>query len=92
MSRKSNETLNFERITRDYAPSHDVFSEDEHLVHRCKEALATLPPEDQKLFILYAEVGSIREVSRRLNSSPSTLHYRIERIRKTIKAKIINNQ
>ncbi len=90
MSRKSNEALEFERIIQDYAPVRDIFSEDEHIEYLCKEALATLSPTDQRLFILYAELGSIREVARRIGMSQSTLHYRIDKIRKNLKKKILN--
>lgn len=90
MSRKSKETHAFERTVADYAPIEDIFSEDDHIVYRCKKALSTLSPADQRLFILYAELGTIREMARLLKMSPSTLHYRIARIRKRIIEKINN--
>ena len=90
MSRKSKETHAFERTLAEYAPVEDIFSEDEHLAYLCKKALSTLSPADQQLFILYAELGTIRETARRLNMSTSTLHYRIGRIRKFIIEKIQN--
>lgn len=88
MSRKNKETYEFERIIAEYAPTRDIFSEDEHLEYLCKKALSMLPHADQQLFILYAETGNIREAARILNISPSTLHYRIDRIRKEIKKRL----
>lgn len=91
MSRKSKEVLDFERIIAEYQPQDDVFCEDDTVVARCKQALAALPPRDQRLFILYAEVGSIREVSRRLGMSPSTVQYRIFKIKKRLRMQVMNN-
>lgn len=88
MTRKNKEIRDFERIIEDYAPSSDIFSEDEQLEHRCKKALSTLPPADRRLFILFAETGSIRELSRHLQISHSTLHYRIGRIRTEIRKRL----
>ena len=90
MSRKNDEALEFDRVAEDYAPRRDVFSEEEHLAYLSKEALATLSPGDRELFILYAELGSYRETARYVGLSPSTLHYRIAKIRKKLKKKILH--
>ncbi len=85
MGCKDKTTRYFERIASDYAPSDDIFSEDDPRVGRCKRALASLPAEDQKLFILYVEIGSVRKLSRKLRVSHSTLQYRINKIRRLLR-------
>lgn len=59
---------------------------------RCTRAVASLPEADRELFMQYVEAGGIRPLARRRGLRPSTLHYRIDRIREKLKKTITNNQ
>lgn len=88
MARKSDPIRYFARICEEYRPNEDPFSEDDQVIVACKAALAKLPDEERRLFILYAEVGNIRKIARILKMSPSTLQYRIARIRKRLQKQV----
>lgn len=66
----------------DYRP--DARTDNDELF-RLKKAMNTLlPPEDLALFIIYAEVKSLRRMAEALNVSKSTMRNEIDRIRKRI--------
>lgn len=76
-----------DEVPQKWEPAPDADESDE----RCRRAVATLPPEERNLFLRYVEAGGLRNLSRSLGVSVSTLHYRIEKIRQTLKKKITNN-
>lgn len=91
MPRKSDPIRYWRGIVAEYQPQEDIFCDDSPIEARCKKALAALPDADRELFILYAEIGNIRKLSRMLKMSSSTVQYRITRIRKRLQRQVLNN-
>ena len=52
-------------LDEEYTASKGVFDEDDARVRRCKAALRRLSDSDRRLFILYADSGSVRKLSDR---------------------------
>ncbi|WP_295878794.1 sigma factor-like helix-turn-helix DNA-binding protein [uncultured Alistipes sp.] len=74
----------FHLIEEEYTASKGVFDEDDARVRRCKDALRRLSGVDRRLFILYAESGSVRKMSQMLGVSKSTVQNRVTEIRRKI--------
>ena len=72
-------------LDEEYTASKGVFDEDDARVRRCKAALRKLSDADRRLFILYAETGSVRKLSHTLGVSKSTVQNRISEIRRKLK-------
>lgn len=72
-------------LEEEYTARKGVFDEDDARVRRCKDALRRLSDADRRLFILYAESGSVRKMSQMLGVSKSTVQNRISEIRRKIK-------
>lgn len=66
----------------------DIFVERSERLEQCVKALSFLSEDERRLFILYAETGSLEKLSRIIGISKSTLQYRIFAIRKKIKDNI----
>lgn len=71
-------------LDEEYTASKGVFDEDNARVRRCKDALRRLSDADRRLFILYAESGSVRKMSQMLGVSKSTVQNRVTEIRRKI--------
>lgn len=69
----------------EYTASKGVFDEDDARVRRCKAALRKLSDSDRRLFILYADTGSVRKLSQTLGVSKSTVQNRVSEIRRKLK-------
>lgn len=75
-------------LDEEYTASKGVFDEDDARVRRCKAALRRLSDADRRLFILYAETGSVRKLSHTLGVSKSTVQNRVSEIRRKLKKSI----
>ena len=83
--------INMKRILEDYLPDDDVMSEEEFRVNAIKHIIYDkLSETDKRVILLYAELGSQREVGRKLGVSASTVNILIRRIREDI-LKYFNN-
>jgi DNA-directed RNA polymerase specialized sigma subunit len=74
-------------IMNDYKPNYSIFSEDEHKMFLIKKALLKLSEADRIIFILYAELGSLRKTGKALGVSHTTAYKQI----KMIKEQILND-
>lgn len=72
-------------LDEEYTASKGVFDEDDARVRRCKAALRRLSESDRRLFILYADTGSVRKLSHTLGVSKSTVQNRVSEIRRKLK-------
>lgn len=72
-------------LDEEYTASKGVFDEDDARVRRCKAALRRLSDSDRRLFILYADTGSVRKLSHTLGVSKSTVQNRVSEIRRKLK-------
>ncbi|WP_406539148.1 sigma factor-like helix-turn-helix DNA-binding protein [Fibrobacter sp.] len=80
------------RILEDYLPDDDIMSEEEFRVNAIKHIIYDkLSETDKRVILLYAELGSQREVGRKLGVSASTVNILIKRIREDI-LKYFKNQ
>ncbi len=84
--------INMKRILEDYLPDDDIMSEEEFRVNAIKHIIYDkLSETDKRVILLYAELGSQREVGRKLGVSASTVNILIKRIREDI-LKYFKNQ
>ena len=72
-------------LDEEYTASKGVFDEDDARVRHCKAALRRLSDSDRRLFILYADSGSVRKLSHILGVSKSTVQNRVSEIRRKLK-------
>ena len=72
-------------LDEEYTTCKGVFDEDDARVRRCKAALRRLSDADRRLFILYADTGSVRKLSQMLGVSKSTVQNRVSEIRRKLK-------
>lgn len=72
-------------LDEEYTACKGVFDEDDARVRRCKTALRKLSDSDRRLFILYADTGSVRKLSQMLGASKSTVQNRVSEIRRKLK-------
>ena len=75
-------------ILADYDLRPDMMTEDRDEVLRLKRALARLPEPDRRIVVLYAELGRLRRLARRLGVSRATAHNRVRRIQATIREEV----
>ena len=61
-----------------------MFDDDDLRVKKSKVALRALSDTDRRIFVLYAETGSVRKLSEILGVSKSTVQNRVKDIRKKI--------
>lgn len=73
------------RAWREYMAQSD---EDDDRSLAIKEALRTLPPDEQALFILYTEVESYRTLAKLFGVSRTTILNKVADIKKKIKQKV----
>ena len=77
---------NYKAIEADYAYNGDVMCEDSEVVRRYKYILDNcLDIADKKIFVLYTDRGSFREVAEKLGCSHETLRQEVKRIRQRMK-------
>ena len=73
------------RILEEYLPDDDLFSTEDERVNALKHIIyEKLSETDKRVILLYAELGSQREVGRKLGVSASTVNILIKRIRNEI--------
>lgn len=73
------------RILEEYLPDDDLFSVEDERVNALKHIIYDkLSETDKRVILLYAELGSQREVGRKLGVSASTVNILIKRIRNEI--------
>lgn len=80
-----NRHIRLRLLDEEYTASKGVFDEDDARVRRCKAALRRLSDSDRRLFILYADTGSVRMLSQMLGVSKSTVQNRVSEIRRELK-------
>lgn len=72
----------------DYLPgTAGIFDDEDERVRSAKRAVAALDPWERRLFVAYMETGSLSELSRLLQVSKSTLHYRLHKVIEKVKEK-----
>lgn len=74
----------FTRMRQEYAYNGTIFDKDGPKVRAAKLALSRLDVADQAIFILYAELGSIRKLGELLGISRGCAHKEIKRIRQEL--------
>lgn len=73
------------RILEEYLPDDDLFSAEDERMNALKHIIyEKLSETDKRVILLYAELGSQREVGRKLGVSASTVNILIKRIRNEI--------
>lgn len=77
--------MNLRQAMKDYEPQDSIWSNDDFNMTRLKTAVWQLPEELKRVMILYAEVGSQREVGKMLGVSPSTICNLLKDIKRQIK-------
>lgn len=77
--------MNLRQAMKDYEPQNSIWSNDDEKMTRLKTAVWQLPEEYKRVMILYAEVGSQREVGKILGVSPSTVCNLLKIIKQLIK-------
>lgn len=75
-------------IQEDYDLHPDMMSGDRDELLRIKRAIAHLEEPDRRIIVLYAELGSLRRLARRLGVSRSTAHNRVRRIQAAIREEV----
>ena len=88
-SRASAEQRSWTEILQDYGLAPYVMADDGEEMLRIKGALSRLSEPDRRIIVLYAELGNIRGLARRLGVSRSTAHNRVKRIQALIKADVL---
>lgn len=73
-----------EMIMEDYKPDNSIWTDDDDMMIRIKEAVQSLSDADRIIFILYCETGSLREVGKILGVSHTTCFKAIKEIKKQI--------
>lgn len=77
--------INMKRILEEYLPDDDLFSVEDARMNALKHIIyEKLSETDKRVILLYAELGSQREVGRKLGVSASTVNILIKRIRNEI--------
>ena len=77
--------INMKRILEEYLPDDDLFSVEDERMNALKHIIyEKLSETDKRVILLYAELGSQREVGRKLGVSASTVNILIKRIRNEI--------
>lgn len=72
------------KLMEEYKPNYDIFCEDGELVTRIKEEVQKLSEPDRIIFIMYCEMGSLREVAKKLGVSHTTIFKFIKNIKQRI--------
>lgn len=73
--------MNVNVLIEEYKPNEDIFDGDSEDVRIIKEAVAELPPADKIIFLLYAEMGSLRMVGKKIGVSHTIVYKQIKLIR-----------
>ena len=82
---------NINEILEDYSPNEDIFNEESDLVSICKKYIySELTEAEKRVIILYAELGTQRDVARLLGVSAASINIYIKKIRKKLAKKIID--
>ena len=75
---------NIKELIDEYKPDYSIFTDDDDLMIKIKEAVQNLSDADRIIFILYCETGSLREVGKILGVSHTTCFKTIKEIKKQI--------
>jgi DNA-directed RNA polymerase specialized sigma subunit len=76
--------IDMRKLMEEYKPNYDIFCEDGELVTRIKEEVQKLSEPDRIIFIMYCEMGSLREVAKKLGVSHTTIFKFIKNIKQRI--------
>ena len=76
--------IDIRKLMEEYKPNYDIFCEDGELVTRIKEEVQKLSEPDRIIFIMYCEMGSLREVAKKLGVSHTTIFKFIKNIKQRI--------
>lgn len=79
----------WDEIAADFDLHPDMMTDDREELLRLKEAIARLSEPDRRIIVLYAELGSLRQLARRLGVSRGTAHGRVKAIQAQIKADLL---
>lgn len=75
------------KIELEYLPDNSIWSEEDAKINSIKNRIFNrLDITDRRILILYAELNSLRKVSKILHVSPTTLLYRLNKIRNILKS------
>lgn len=75
---------NIKELIDEYKPDHSIFTDDDDMMIKIKEAVQRLSDADRIIFILYCETGSLREVGKVLGVSHTTVFKAIKDIKQRI--------
>lgn len=75
---------NIKELIDEYKPDYSIFTDDDDLMIKIKEAVQNLSDADRIIFILYCETGSLREVGKILGVSHTTVFKAIKDIKQRI--------
>lgn len=76
--------IDMRKLMEEYKPNYDIFCEDGELVTHIKEEVQKLSEPDRIIFIMYCEMGSLREVAKKLGVSHTTIFKFIKNIKQRI--------
>ncbi len=81
----SEKIINMTRILQEYLPDDSLFTEEDERMLRLKHIIYDcLSETDKRVILLYAELGSQRDVGEKLGVSASTVNILIRKIRQKI--------
>lgn len=75
---------NIKELIDEYKPDYSIFTDDDDMMIKIKEAVQRLSDADRIIFILYCETGSLREVGKVLGVSHTTVFKAIKDIKQRI--------
>lgn len=73
--------VDINRLLEEYKPSANIFDDDSDEIRILKECIMNLPPADRIIFLLYTELGSLREVGKKIGVSHTIVYKQIKQIR-----------
>lgn len=93
--KEENRKWDIKALHKEYAPPRNddlLFTDEEERTIVLKEIISTLPSYDQTIFFIYCELGSLREVAKRLNVSHSAVIKKMDQIKAKIMEKYLDWQ
>lgn len=84
MKNKERKIINVSEFEGYYAPDNTIWCEDDDRINRIKEIINELPLPEKRVFILYAELGSLRAVAKQWGVGLTTTMKEINLIKNKI--------
>lgn len=80
----SQTSVPLQKILKEYKPDSSLFSEDTPEIYRLKKAVFDLDEAHKRVMVMYAELGSQRQLAKALGVSPATVNHLVSEIRTEI--------